>query len=171
MLVRLRIRTIPPTFRRASVCVCLYGFVFALFPSLFVGEELAPPVAPTLSISTTFAKEHLSLALLAPPVASTISISTTFSKAHPLPRPAPSHLPPLSKVRCCRPKKFGRLPEGLSLHHPFQNRTITLAFRTAIVCVCLYGFAFKLSHLAFRRARVCVCLYGFASVQNLGHTR
>jgi len=37
---------------------------------------------------------------------------------------APSHLPPLSKVRCCRPKKFGRLPEGLSLHQPFQNRTI-----------------------------------------------
>ena len=34
------------------------------------------------------------------------------------------NLPPLSKVRCCRPKKFGRLPEGLSLHHPFQNRTI-----------------------------------------------
>ena len=26
---------------------------------------------------------------------------------------APPHLPPLSKVRCCRPKKFGRLPEGL----------------------------------------------------------
>ena len=23
------------------------------------------------------------------------------------------HLPTLSKVRCCRPKKFGRLPEGL----------------------------------------------------------
>ena len=37
---------------------------------------------------------------------------------------APSHLPPLLKVRCCRPKKFGRLPEGLSLHQPFQNRTI-----------------------------------------------
>ena len=34
------------------------------------------------------------------------------------------HARPLSKVRCCRPKKFGRLPEGLSLHHPFQNRTI-----------------------------------------------
>ena len=33
-------------------------------------------------------------------------------------------LPPLSKVRCCRPKKFGRLPEGLLHHHPFQNRTI-----------------------------------------------
>ena len=28
------------------------------------------------------------------------------------------HARPLSKVRYCRPKKFGRLPEGLSLHHP-----------------------------------------------------
>ena len=32
-------RTIPPTFRRARVCVCLYSFVFALSPSLFVGER------------------------------------------------------------------------------------------------------------------------------------
>ena len=151
MLVRLRIRTIPPTFRRASVCVCLYGFVFALFPSLFVGEELAPPVAPTLSISTTFAKEHLSLALLAPPVASTISISTTFSKAHPLPRPAPSHLPPLSKVRCCRPKKFGRLPEGLPHYHLSLAPTLPkphypLAFCNANICMRRYAFASALSH-------------------------
>ena len=28
-------------------------------------------------------------------------------------RLTPTSLPPLSKVRCCRPKKFGRLPEGL----------------------------------------------------------
>ena len=28
------------------------------------------------------------------------------------------NLPPLSKVRCCRPKKFGRLPEGLPHRHP-----------------------------------------------------
>ena len=28
------------------------------------------------------------------------------------------NLPPLSKVRCCRPKKFWRLPEGLPHHHP-----------------------------------------------------
>ena len=28
-------------------------------------------------------------------------------------RSAPHLCPPLSKVRCCRPKKFGRLPEGL----------------------------------------------------------
>ncbi len=30
------------------------------------------------------------------------------------------NLPPLSKVRCCHPKEFGRLPEGL-LHHPSHN--------------------------------------------------
>ena len=31
------------------------------------------------------------------------------------------NLPPLSKVRCCRPIKFGRRPEGLPhLPHPFR---------------------------------------------------
>ena len=55
-------------------------------------------------------------------VASTPSIPTTFSKAHPSPRLAPSRLPPLPKVRCCRPKKFGRLPERL-LYHPSLSTT------------------------------------------------
>ena len=35
-----------------------------------------------------------------------------------IPRKSPTHLPPLPKVRCCRPKEFGRLPEGLPHHHP-----------------------------------------------------
>ena len=35
-----------------------------------------------------------------------------------IPRLAPPHLPPLSKVRCCRLIKFGRRPEGLPHHHP-----------------------------------------------------
>ena len=53
-----------------------------------------------------------------------------------IPRKSPTPLPPLSKVRCCHPKKFGRLPEGLShhplpFHQPFQNRTIPSAFRRA----------------------------------------
>ena len=52
----------------------------------------------------------------------------------PLPCFAPSPLPPLSKVRCCRPKKFGRLPEELPHQpsprtNPSKNRTIPLAFR------------------------------------------
>ena len=45
----------------------------ALSLSLFVGEELAPPVAPNTAISTTFSKAHQPL------------------------RPAPPHLPPLLK--------------------------------------------------------------------------
>ena len=62
------------------------------------------------------------------------------------PCPTPSHLPPLSKVRCCRPKKFGRLPEGLPHQpsprtNPSKKRTIPLAFRRMSVCVCLVGFA------------------------------
>ena len=38
---------------------------------------------------------------------------TTIAKGQQPLAPPPPHLPPLSKVRCCRPKKFGRLPEGL----------------------------------------------------------
>ena len=45
--------------------------------------------------------------------------SRNLRKSTPSPRPAPPPLPPLSKVRCCRPKKFGRLPEGLLSTAPF----------------------------------------------------
>ena len=61
---------------------------------------------------------------------STASPYNTLFQNRTIPCFALSHLPPLSKVRCCRPKKFGRLPEGLphlhrlALQHPFQNRTI-----------------------------------------------
>ena len=60
---------------------------------------------------------------------------------------APPHLPPLLKVRCCRPKKFGRLPEGLLYTHqplhppqPLQNhnrpspRTISLPPLSKVRC-------------------------------------
>ena len=47
-----------------------------------------------------------------------------------IPRKPPTSLPPLSKVRCCRPKKFGRLPEGLLYtyqpfypHNPLKSTT------------------------------------------------
>ena len=45
--------------------------------------------------------------------------------------------PSLVKGRCCRPQKFGRLPEGLLPLRttPFQNRTIPLTFRNANVCL------------------------------------
>ena len=42
----------------------------------------------------------------------------TLPKLH-YPSKSTISLPPLSKVRCCRPKEFGRLPEGLpQLHRP-----------------------------------------------------
>ena len=42
-----------------------------------------------------------------------------------IPCPAPPNLPPLSKVRCCRPKEFGRLPEGLPHHYPSLAPTLS----------------------------------------------
>ena len=82
------------------------------------------------------------------------------------------HARPLSKVRCCRPKKFGRLPEGLYSVSTINEifRTIPLAFRTAIVCVLIW-FCICTIPLAFRRVRVCVCFICFASLRNFGHTR
>ena len=41
----------------------------------------------------------------------------TIPKSH-FPSKSTISLPPLSKVRCCRPKEFGRLPEGLPHHYP-----------------------------------------------------
>ena len=75
------------------------------------------------------------------------SLSTTF-------------LPPLSKVRCCRPKKFGRLPEGLYSVSTINEifRTIPLAFRTAIVCVLIW-FCICTIPLAFHTAIVCVLIW------------
>ena len=62
------------THAKASLPLYERSVGFASLQSLWVFISgvlalLAPPVASTLSISTTFAKEHLSLALLAPPVA------------------------------------------------------------------------------------------------------
>ena len=42
------------------------------------------------------------------------------------------NLPPLSKVRCCHPKEFGRLPEGLSLHQPFSKPHYPLPHTTSL---------------------------------------
>ena len=40
-------------------------------------------------------------------------------------------------------------PPPFAPHQPFQNRTITLAFRSVSVYVCLYGFTFALSPSLF----------------------
>ena len=90
-------RTIPLTFRNANICMCRYAFTSALSYSLFVGEWACP------SRCTDPLHSH------------------NHCKRTTRPRLAPPHLPPLSKVRCCRPIKFGRRPEGLQhLLRPFR---------------------------------------------------
>ena len=69
--------------------------------------------------------------------------SRNLSKSTPRPRTA-LNLPPLSKVRCCRPKEFGRLPEGL-LHHSFQNRIIPCFAPSRLPYERSVGFASALS--------------------------
>ena len=49
-------------------------------------------------------------------------------------------------------------------------RTISITFRTAIVCVLIW-FCICTIPLAFRRVSVCVCFICFASLRNFGHTR
>ena len=51
-------RTITLAFRSVSVYVCLYGFTFALSPSLFVGERACSSRCTNLSIPTTLSKVH-----------------------------------------------------------------------------------------------------------------
>ena len=113
-----------------SVCVCLVGF--ASLQSTWA-HTLRHPCLACSSRCTEYCHSH------------------NNCKKTIIPQKSPSHLPPLSKVRCCRPKKIGRLPEELShrplpLHQPFQNRTIA---RKA------------LSHLPLNERFV-----GFASVQS-----
>ena len=55
----------------------------------------------------------------------------------------------------CRQDGWIASPPPFAPHQPFQNRTITLAFRSAIVCVCLYGFTFALSPSLFVGERAC----------------
>ena len=59
-----------------------------------------------------------------------------------IPRPAPPHLPPLSKVRCCRPKKFGRLPEGLlpiRTKPPKTSPSLSLFVMLTSVCTNMFS--------------------------------
>ena len=77
----------------------------------------------------------------------------TIPKPH-YPSKSTISLPPLSKVRCCRPKEFGRLPEGLPQLHrtspspqPLQKDNSTLL---------------RTTFLPYERS------VGFASLRNLG---
>ena len=72
------------------------------------------------------------------------------------------NLPPLSKVRCCRPIKFGRRPEGLPHHHPSPrtNPSKTALYHPLFVMptsICTIRFHIRTILFAFRRARGCVC--------------
>ena len=85
----------------------------------------APPHLPPLSKGGGLTASHklsLCCVLLAtrPPF---YSLNFSAVKTEGLlyhPSLSTTSMPPLSKVRCSRPKKFGRLPEGL-LHHPSHN--------------------------------------------------
>ena len=135
-------RTIPLAFRRLSVCVCLVGFASiaivvvcgrCVLHRLFATTCKHPCLKPLgthakaslplyersvgfASLQSLWAFISGVLALLAPPVAPNTAIPTTIAKPH-YPSKSTISLPPLSKVRCCRPKKFGRLPEGLLYTH------------------------------------------------------
>ena len=104
------------------------------------GVGLPLPLHQSLLFPLIFAKEHLSLALLAPPVAPNTVTLTTIAKPH-YPSKSTISLPPLSKVRCCRPKEFGRLPEGLPHRYPsprtIPSTTSPLNFSLFII---LYSF-------------------------------
>ena len=136
-------RTIPLTFRNANICMCL----FALHPHYPTPHTntLASPQKRGGGLQTSERLENSALLcdisnagifaiILSARRWGLIPISTINEIFRNIPRPTPTPLPTLSKVRCCRPKKFGRLPEGLSLHQPSQNRTIprksTISFPT-----------------------------------------
>ena len=66
------------------------------------------------------------------------------------------NLPPLSMVRCCRPIKFGRRPEGLPHHHPSPrtNPSKTVLYHPLFVMptsICTIRFQIRTILFAFRR--------------------
>ena len=61
------------------------------------------------------------------------------SQNHIHPRPSPPPLPPLSNVRCCRPKKSGDYRRDCRTTIPKPH--YPLAFCNANICMCRYAFA------------------------------
>ena len=79
-------RTIPLAFRRMSVCVCLVGF--ASLQSTWAHTLRHPCLAcSSRCIEPLYSRNHCKRTII--------------------PQKSPSHLPPLSNVRCCRRKNSG----------------------------------------------------------------
>ena len=80
---------------------------------------------------------------------------------YPLPR---TKLASLVKGEVLSPDKIRATTGGIATPptmprtNPSKTALSPLAFRTAIVCVCLYGFTFELSHLLFDCIRLCVLI-------------
>ena len=120
------------SFRRVRVCVCLVGFASLQSPWAHTLKASLPcsllPLHLILPSPTTIAKGQQPLS----PHQHSCLLMNALLVLHPhyplvphqpsrtrtIPCFAPTPLPPLSKVRCCRPKKFGRLPEGLPHYYP-----------------------------------------------------
>ena len=118
------------------LCV-LIRFAFELSHPLFVGRGACPSRCTEPLHSHNHCKRTTIPRKSPPPLPYERFVS--FAKRS---KP-PSLLPPLSKVRCCCPKKFGQLPEGLlyttnpsktalslaSHHHPCLLMNALLALR------------------------------------------
>ena len=131
--IRFQIRTILFAFRRVRVCVCFL-------------------VSHPCETMGTHAKA--SLPCLPLPLHRLSPFPQPLQKDN-TPSPRTTTLASLVKGEVLSPDKIRATTGGiatplfLALHQPLQNRTIPPAFRTAIVCVCLYDFAFELSHSLF----------------------
>ena len=131
------IRTIPLAFRNANIYIYLFALTSALslenrhHPCHMNALPVSHPHYPsprTMSLPplskggglTASHKLSLCCVLLAtrPPF---YSLNFSAVKTEGLlyhPSLSTTSMPPLPKVRCCRPKKIGRLPEGLPHRHP-----------------------------------------------------
>ena len=97
-------------------------------PTFFIYQTFLPSRRRDSFTPTNLSKTALSHPLF---VGRASACACTASYPH-YPLLRTTSLPPLSKVRCCHPKEFGRLPEGLSLHQPFSKPHYPLPSTTSL---------------------------------------